>query len=332
MTDAPADPEAPGVSEESCGLVADIGGTNARFALTTLAGAVAIERPRTLKVAEFPTVVAAIRAYLRAVKAEGRVRAAVLAVAALPEGDRVALTNSHWRFSLAAAGGELGFGLWAINDFAANAWALPTLTEEQVTPIGPHLLPRLTDTAAILGPGTGLGVGAICLGEPGPVILETEGGHVDFAPVNEGEEQILRDLRARFGRVSYERLLSGEGLANIHRSLTGAAASLTPEEISARAAGDPDAARAVHIFCQVLGSFAGNVALMLGAWNGVFLAGGLVAALKDELLAGGFRRRFQEKGRFSPQLAEVPTLLVEEPWLGLIGAAAALRARLGLSA
>lgn len=312
------------------GLVADIGGTNARFALASLEGPLGLTAPVAFRVADFPDIAAAIRAFLDRAGASAP-RTGLLAVAAAPDGDRVALTNAPWRFSLPETARALGLSqLFAVNDFAANAWALPHLAANQVIAVGPHGLPALAGTAAILGPGTGLGVGAVHRDASGrTIVLETEGGHIDYAPVDETEEKVFRDLRARFGRVSYERLLCGEGLVNIHRALTGGAAPVAPEAITGRAASDPEAARSVRLFCEVLGSFAGNAALMLGAWNAIFLAGGLVAAVADELMAGGFRRRFEAKGRFAPTVAGIPTLIVAEPWLGLLGAAAALRARAG---
>jgi glucokinase len=310
-------------------LVADIGGTNARFALTPVAGKPELLDRRSLLVADFPTFMDAAAAYLGAAPSASRVRRGVLAVAAPSKTQQVRLTNSHWRFSLAQARQALAFDeLLLINDFAANSWALPELRGAQLQAIGSRRASATEGIFAVVGPGTGLGVGAVQRGPDGrSVVIESEGGHVDFAPVSEDEEKILRHLRSRFGRVSYERLLCGRGLVNIYQALVDAQAEPSPEEITSRAAADPGAARAVKVFCEVLGSFAGNVALMYGAWGGVYLAGGMLEPMADELASGGFRRRFHDKGRFSSDLAEVPTMLVREHSLGLIGAAAALRSR-----
>jgi glucokinase len=138
-------------------------------------------------------------------------------------------------------------------------------------------------------------------------------------------------LRKRFGRVSYERLLCGTGLVNIYDAVTGKGVDITPEDITRRAsAGDVEAMRIVEIFCEILGSFAGNVALMHGAWEGVFLSGCMLREMADTLASGSFRKRFETKGRFSAMLAEIPTVLVQQPSLGLLGSAAALRDRLGV--
>jgi glucokinase len=182
---------------------------------------------------------------------------------------------------------------------------------------------------AVVGPGTGLGVSAISVSDGGVTVFSSEGGHADFAPVSEEEERILAWLKQRHHRVSYERLVCGAGLLNIYRAIGGGEAVATPEAVTARKSEDPLAGEAIRIFCEVLGSFAGNVALMFGAWQGVYLAGGMLRPLREELLSGGFRRRFDDKGRFGAELAKVPAMLVEEPALGLVGAAAALRNRLG---
>ena len=177
----------------------------------------------------------------------------------------------------------------------------------------------------MVGPGTGLGVGAILRWHGGAAVISSEGGHADFAPVSDEEVEIFAWLRQHYHRVSYERLLCGPGLLNIYHAIGGSESVTAPEQVTGAKAEDALAARAIRIFCEVLGSFAGNAALTFGAWGGVYLAGSLLKPMKEELLAGGFRARFDDKGRFGKELAKVPTLLVDEPALGLIGAAAALR-------
>jgi glucokinase len=304
-------------------LVADIGGTNARFALAPLEGG----RPQeqvSWRTADFSGLEEAARAFLEQVGET--VALAAIAVAAPSDSGEVSFTNSHWRFSRETVRGALGLDhLLLVNDFAANGWALPELGEAQLRPIGAARPKARHGTFAVLGPGTGLGVCAVRIDQDAnPVVLETEGGHVDFAPLDAEEEAVLAELRSRFGRVSCERVLSGQGLANIHRALFGS--EHTPEAITAAAAaGEGDACRTVALFCRALGSFAGNGALAYGAWDGVYLSGALLRTVEGELTSGGFRARFEAKGRFSGRLAAVPTMVIDEPALGLIGAAAALR-------
>lgn len=314
------------ISSIATGLVADIGGTNARFALVAdRGGARQLIEPRTLRTADYEILPDAVAAYVAAVGLDAPPRRAVLAVAGAARGDDVRVTNCPWHFSIAATRVALGLDdLAVINDFAANGWALTELLPEDLSAIGPALPAHATGRFAVLGPGTGLGVCAVRVDADGRrTVLESEGGHAGFAPDSEEEIAVLTALRRRFGRVSYERLLSGAGLANIYEALGGE--TLPPEGVTARAAAsDPRAAKAIDMFCAVLGGFAGDAALMFGAWDGIYLAGGMLHPLADALQRGGFRRRFESKGRFAALLAEVPTFVIRHPQVGLIGAAAAL--------
>jgi glucokinase len=308
-------------------LVADIGGTNARFALAPPDRPGTLILQRSLRVKDYPTLADAAEAYIAEVAPDARPRAAMLAVAAGPSQDEVRLTNSHWNFSISATRERLGLdALHIVNDFAANSWAVLGLDDAQLLQVGGRPLEKRTGNFVTLGPGTGLGVGGVSRDTDGRIrVTDTEGGHVDFAPLDAEEDALLHALRKRFGRVSYERLVCGQGLANIFGVLTGE--ETTPEEITARAAsGDAAAIRAIDHFCAILGSFAGDAVLMLGAWEGVFLCGGMLHTLSDSLLSSRFRQRFEAKGRFSPLVAATPTMLVLDPDLGLRGSAAALRA------
>ena len=314
----------------SLALVADIGGTNARFALMFVEGAQLMEQ-RTLRVRDFPSAQSAAEHYLEEVIAGSRPGAAIVAVAAPSRGDRVEMTNSGWDFSVSDAGSQLGIDqVFAMNDYAAVCWGMLDVDPAELIQIGEQPLKSRTGRFAAVGAGTGLGVGAVNRDADGQLtVVDTEGGHVDFAPATEEEDAILVALRKRFGRVSSERLLSGQGLLNIFDAMTGSESGLAPEAITARAAaGDADAARAIDHFCAMLGTFAGNVALMHSAYDGLFLTGGMVRAVTDRLLNGPFRERFESKGRFSGIVAKIPTLLVPDPAIGLRGAAAALKARL----
>jgi len=182
-------------------------------------------------------------------------------------------------------------------------------------------------TYAVLGPGTGLGVSALIVRDGHRVALETEGGHVGFSAGTPEEAAILERLSYAFGRVSDERLVSGGGLVNIHRALSEIAGEeardMRPHDITAGAArGDERCQRTIEVFCAVFGSIAGDLALTLGAWDGVFLTGGLVPKLLEDLQQSRFRERFEAKGRFAAAMAHVPTMAVVHPYAGLLGAAA----------
>ena len=311
-------------------LVGDVGGTNARFALAPLEGPGRTTELRNWRVADFETLADAIAAYLDEASPRTRVRTGMIAVAGPANSDEVRITNYKWQFSVSQTRRDLGFDqLFVINDFAANSWGVTELGPDQLASLGgPAPIPARNGVQAAVGPGTGLGVSGLRLSNGGIDVLSSEGGHVDFAPVSEEEAEILAWLKQHHHRVSYERLLSGAGLLNIYRAIGGSEAIDTPEAVTGAKDEDPVAAHAIRIFCEVLGSFAGNVALMFGAWDGVYLAGGMLRPIRDELLASGFRHRFDDKGRFSAELVKVPTMLVEEPALGLIGAGVALRHRL----
>ena len=313
-------------------LIADIGGTNARFALAEPRAELPLldDSVREFAVADFPSLADAARHYLE--QAGAQVRRGVFAVAGRVDGDEARITNHPWVISRSRTRDMLGFdAVHLLNDFAAQAMAISLYRSEDVVQIGgagwtpaPAGEPR---TYAVLGPGTGLGVGGLVVRDGRCYPLETEGGHVSFPPGTPEEIRILEILSAQFGRVSNERLICGPGLVNIHRALceiAGVDPGLTePQDITARAArGDALGMRAVDVFCAVFGAIAGDLVLTLGAWDGVFLTGGLVPRMLDSLRHSGFRQRFEAKGRFSPNMAQVPSLAVMHPQAGLLGAAA----------
>ena len=313
-------------------LIADIGGTNARFALAEPRAELPLldDSVREFAVADFPSLADAARHYLE--QAGAQVRRGVFAVAGRVDGDEARITNHPWVISRSRTRDMLGFdAVHLLNDFAAQAMAISLYRSEDVVQIGgagwtpaPAGEPR---TYAVLGPGTGLGVGGLVVRDGRCYPLETEGGHVSFPPGTPEEIRILEILSAQFGRVSNERLICGPGLVNIHRALCEIAGVdpglLEPKDITARAAqGDALGMRAVDVFCAVFGAIAGDLVLTLGAWDGVFLTGGLVPKMLDSLRHSGFRQRFEYKGRFSPTMARVPSLAVVHPRAGLLGAAA----------
>ena len=303
-------------------LVADIGGTNARFALVGKNGLP--EAEQGLKVADHAGLVEAAQAFLQG----RRVREAVIAVATPVEGDRVKLTNAPWEFSIEATREALGLErLAVINDLAAQAVAVPRLAPEDLRPLGGGT--ALPDRPiAVIGPGTGLGMALLMPARGGWRAWPTEGGHVSFAPQDELEAQLLAVLRRRFGHVSVERLLSGPGLVNLAQALAELAGERleigAPSEVEARA---PDGscrhcAEAVRLFSAILGSVAGDLALTVLARGGVYVAGGLCRHLGALFDAELFRERFDAKGRFQTLLRQVPCFLVLRRGIGLLGAAA----------
>lgn len=319
-------------------LLADIGGTNARFALAdpSAPSPLLVDSVQGFAVADFPSLADTARHYLHETgQHEQGIRRGVFAVAGRVDGDEARITNHPWVISKARTQAQLGFDrVTLINDFAAQAMAIPLLQAGDVVRIGgvswdPESAPQHR-TYAILGPGTGLGVGALVIREGRHFPLETEGGHVSFPPGTPEELAILDRLSAQFGRVSNERLICGPGLVNIHRALSEIAGEdpgpMQPSDITARAqAGDPRCMRAVDVFCAVFGAISGDLVLTLGAWDGVFLTGGLVPKMLDALQHSGFRQRFEHKGRFSPTMARVPSLAVMHPHAGLLGTAAIAR-------
>jgi glucokinase len=252
----------------------------------------------------------------------------VFAVAGPVTGDEVRMTNHPWVLSRSGLMHELGFErLRIVNDFAAMSHCLLLLGDGDHEAIGTPPPPRVDvskrQAFAIIGPGTGLGVGGLIVDDGRFVGLQTEGGHVAFAPADDIEIDILRRLMGRFGRVSAERLLCGSGLVNLHLALNPAAAEgWTPERITAEAESDPSCLATIERFCAMLGSIAGDFALAYGAWDGVWLAGGLTPRLLPRLQSGAFRERFENKGRYRRVLEQVPATAILHADAGLLGAAA----------
>ena len=216
-----------------------------------------------------------------------------------------------------------------INDFTAMALGVPHVSDGQLVQVGggdgDAGCPRL-----VIGPGTGLGVSGLVPARSGWVPLATEGGHVDYAPTDDVEMDVLRILRRRFGRVSVERILCGEGMVSLHQALAEMAGEVpqwrTPAELTRAALeqADPAALTALHRFCEILGRVAGNAALTLGARGGVYLCGGIVPRFVDFLKSTRFREGFEDKGRMRGYMEAIPVAVVMEPYTGLLGAAEAL--------
>ncbi|MFM7704568.1 MAG: glucokinase [Rubrivivax sp.] len=321
---------------EDCGLpwlVADVGGTNARFGWVDDPAA-GVRHVRQLAVADHAGPAQAAAAYLEGLaQALGRPphapRRAALAVATAVDGDAVAFTNSSWSFSRAALCQALGLNeLRVLNDFEALALSLPRLGPHQVRAHGAS--PRAQGVLAVIGPGTGLGVGGVVQTAAGWQAMPGEGGHATLAATDDFEAAVLQHVRRRFTHVSAERLLSGIGLPTLHEAVAAvrgepAQALAAPQIVEQALAGDDAACgRTIDLFCALLGSFAGNVALTLGSRGGVYIGGGIVPRLGDRFFASRFRERFEAKGRFQGYLQAIPTALIVDTQAALSGAAAAL--------
>jgi glucokinase len=257
-----------------------------------------------------------------------------LSIAAAITGDQIRMTNHPWSFSVQALRDRLGFEqLIAINDFTAVALAIPLLGEADRMPVGDGA-PIPHRTIAALGPGSGLGAsGLVPLGVAGDsewVALSGEGGHATMAPATERESAVLDVMRARFDHVSAERCLSGPGLVNLYLGLAMLdgvpAAAYTPAQITDPETGaqDPLCHEATAMFCAMLGTVAGNLALTLGAQGGVYIAGGIVPKLGSRFAESAFRERFEAKGRMRPYLAAIPTYVITHRVPAFLGCAAEL--------
>ncbi len=309
-------------------LLADIGGTHARFAL---ARASEIGSTVTVQTAQYEDAGAAIRAFLERAQLPSPPQTAALACAGPVENGRVQLTNSDWRIDADRIRSELGFeDVILVNDFASVAWAIPCLKGTDLHPIGGG---QAADGApsVILGPGTGLGVAGYLPHGGEDAVIVGEGGHVSMPSVTDREAEVLAVARDELGHVSAERLLSGAGLVRLYETL----ASLDGVEPPLRSASeitDAAAARgcslcraAFDMFCEMLGTVAGNLALTFGACGGVYIAGGIVPQTREIFAASQFRRRFEAKGRFHNYLAEIPTWIVMHPEPAFLGLMRVLR-------
>jgi glucokinase len=284
---------------------------------------------QTLPTVDCPNLSDAARFYLQTVKYDtDKVCSGSFAVAGAIDGDWFEMTNNPWAFSVQAVCKELGFeSLHLLNDFGASAWSIPILQASEFVKIGGgESDPGVP--VAVLGPGTGLGVGGYILQDDQFTALQTEGGHASFAPQNDLEIEILRYLQKIYGRISWERVLSGPGLENLYAALAAINGKkdekLSASQISRAALKKSDAQciAVLNQFCACLGTLAGDVALMLGARGGVNIAGGIVPRFVDFFVASPFRERFEMKGRFSDYNAGIATQVVVAAQPGLLGAAA----------
>jgi glucokinase len=309
-------------------LVGDIGGTNARFGLVSPAAKVLDWR--SYAVEHYPTIEDALADYLAVQGERPMPSKAALAVASAITGDQVSMTNHPWSFSIAALKSRFGFERFeAINDFTAQALALPHLgPDDRMSVGGGTAAPGAP--LAVLGPGSGLGVSGLVACAGGWVALTAEGGHATMAPATDRESAVLERMRRHFDHVSAERVLSGPGLVNLYNTLAEidgirsrgyTAAQITNLGMRGE---DPICVEATAMFCAMLGTVAGNLALTLGARGGVYIAGGIVPRLGRFFADSPFRARFEAKGRFEPYLGAIPTWVVTQPLAAFVGCAALL--------
>lgn len=314
---------------ENLRLIADIGGTNARFAVAVQGR---FEHLRLLHTAEYSTLVAAARAYLGGLPRSVQPKLGALAIAGPVVGECAMLTNQSWAFSVPETRAELGLSeLTVVNDFAATAMGIPYLAQSDIMPVGDVTGDSgqiRRGPVGVIGPGTGLGMS--CLLPDGPQVwrqVASEGGHATMPAMTEEESRIIAILRGRHDHVSAERVLTGTGLVNLYSVLCELAGKparpLEPADVTEAALSGADACcvRALEVFCAMLGTAAGDMALTFCATGGVYVAGGVVPRFKERFATSDFRARFVAKGRFRGYLEAIPTRLILHPSPALVGLA-----------
>ncbi len=303
-------------------LLGDIGGTTARFAVLTGDTLGPIDH---LPVSGYRSMIDAIEGFLGSRQDRNRIGAAVLGVAAPVEGGRSVLINSQWVVDAAELHAKFGFqSISLINDFEAIAYALPYLSGRDVKPLAGGK-PQLGESMAVIGPGTGLGMAGVVRRGDRMTIIPTEGGHATLPGTTPREDAVIAHLRHKFGHVSAERALSGPGLENLHSAIAAvdgiAVSSRTSAEITREALDRscPVSVAAVDMFCAMLGTVAGDLALMFRARAGVYIAGGIAPRIAALLARSEFLARFRAKGRFEPYLESVPTAVIVNSDVAFLG-------------
>ena len=303
-------------------LMADIGATHTRCALIDDQGKEVA--PEVFDNVDFKSLVAILTVYLDHRRSSDRPTRAALAIAAPMVGDEVRMTNIGWHFSQTELRAELGLQrLTVCNDFAAVAWSLPHLTAADREQIGGGT-PSPRATMAALGPGSGTGVSALVPSADGWTAMTGEGGHVSLPAFTSEEQDVIALLRERFGHCSAERVLSGQGLVNLYVALAQLAGrgqpTVTPEDVTRLASQrEPLARKTLQMFFAMLGTVAGDLALTTGALGGVYIAGGIVPRVLNELAQSEFRVRFETKGRYRDYMAAIPTYVITAPLPAFLG-------------
>lgn len=319
------------IAFDSPRLIADIGGLYARFALETSYGE--FTQQRSLRCADFPSFEAAMSAYLSSLK-NSQVAHAAVAIANPVDGDQVRMTNYHWQFSIEETRANLKLEtLVVVNDFTSLAMALPRLSSQDFRQVGSgHSVKN--SVIGLLGSGTGLGVSGLIPSGDGWTSLGSEGGHTSFAPADAQETAVLQYAWRHFDHVSFERLLSGPGLELTYLALAElnkqAVKPLSAPDITRLALETKDVlcVQTLEVFCNILGTAASNLAVTLGATGGIYIGGSIVPRLGAFFDQSGFRKRFEQKGRFSPYVGNIPTFVITAPEATFLGASAILDTQL----
>ena len=303
-------------------LLGDIGATNARLALLSNGVLGPVEN---FTVAEFARFADVVDVFLHRDGRPSPVREALLAVAGPVEGDRCVLTNCTWTIDAPELCAAFGLARTRIcNDFEAAALSLPQLTAADWFPLGGGE-PVPGAPMAVLGPGSGLGVAGLVPGLQSSIVITSEGGHATMAATSQREDAIIDHLRRQLGHVSAERVASGPGLENLYRAVIALDGIEAPQRDAAAVtkaalAGDcPSALAALELFCAMLGTIAGNVALMYGARGGVYIAGGIAPRITEFMARSQFRARFEHKGRLRAYVEAIPTRIIVHPAATFIG-------------
>ena len=315
-------------------VAVDIGGTHARFAIARLSedGSIQLEEPETFHTEDHASFQTAWEEFQER-KGGTLPKAISMAIAGPVGGEVIRFTNNPWVIRPALVTSKLGVERFTIvNDFEAVAHAVARAPDDQFLhltgPEGP--LPE-KGRISVIGPGTGLGVAHLYRDADHYQVQATEGGHVDFAPLDQIEDAILARLRKRHNRVSVERVVSGPAIVDIYQTLAAMEKKAVTERddvdlwTSGTNGEDSLAAAAVDRFCLSLGSVAGDIALAQGGFGGVVIAGGLGYRIRETLVGSGFAERFRAKGRFESLMASIPVKLITHPQPGLFGAAAAFQ-------
>ncbi len=314
-------------------VTVDIGGTHARFAIATSKadGSITMDEPVTLHTEDHASFQTAWEDY-RAQKGGSLPDKVAIAIAGPVGGEVIRFTNNPWIIRPALIPAKLGCADYVlVNDFEAVAHAVARAGEDEFLHLtGPESPLKPTGRLSVMGPGTGLGVAHLYREPDGTYrVSATEGGHIDFAPLDPIEDAILARLRKRHTRVSVERVVSGPAIVDIYATLAALEGRAVKEQddVAIWTAGmegtDSLAAAAIDRFCLSLGAVAGDLALAQGGFAGVVIAGGLGYRLRDHLPRSGFAERFRAKGRFENLMAGIPVKLITHPQPGLFGAAAA---------
>ncbi|ESQ86103.1 glucokinase [Asticcacaulis sp. AC466] len=312
------------------GLVGDIGGTNARFAIAERTnGKTKLSSFKSLETADHKDVYDALTDYFRQIGGKPELDYTVVAVAGPVKNGRIKFTNLDWEVEEGLLARHVGAKTARlINDYAALAFALPHLEDADTKTIG-TVTKGFGDVHAVMGAGTGFGASVLVGGEFGPYCLSTESGHISFAPVNDYESEILRFLRKKHGRVTVEMLLSGPGLVNLYQAISSIrgepAHELTPAQITHLDGDDATGSRyTVEAFLDIMASVCGDLALAHGAVSGMFIAGGIAPRLIKHIDELRFRARMEAKAPLAGLVASIPSHIIIHPYAALLGSANAL--------